>query len=258
MKIFLSSLNTASVDKSEMPKYANVADMLVKNGVQMKWNLLSFEAIRNDIKQAEFIRDNSELILMDSGAFSLQKGSKVEWDKYADAYADFIKQYDRPNVLGYFELDVDNLIGYDNVLKLRKRLESVTDKIIPVWHRNRGIDEYKKMCRDYAGKIVAIASVGNHDVREEQYIMFLKYARQCGCRLHCLGMTRARVLDHVPFDFTDSSSWLQNVRYGRVAGKKVTKQTTHEHYGKCFYYNYLEGMEMQEKYYKRWKKVCND
>ena len=33
-----------------------------------------------------------------------------------------------------------------------KILESVTDKIIPVWHKNRGVEDFKKMCRDYQGK----------------------------------------------------------------------------------------------------------
>ena len=42
-------------------------------------------------------------------------------------------------------MDVDNIIGYEKVLELRKILLEATDKIIPVWHKNRGIDEFKKM-----------------------------------------------------------------------------------------------------------------
>lgn len=81
---------------------------------------------------AEKIRNNSEEILIDSGAHSFQKGKKVDWEQYTKEYADFIKKFDRPNVIGYFEMDVDNIIGYDKVLELRKILENVSNKIIPV------------------------------------------------------------------------------------------------------------------------------
>ena len=132
--------------------------------------------------------------MIDSGAHSFQKGKKVDWIKYTYEYADFIKKFDTPNVVGYFEMDVDNIIGYDKVLELRKILESVSDKIIPVWHKNRGIEEFKKMCQEYAGKIIAITGFKNEDIKDEQYLMFLKYAKKFNCKVHCLGMTRKKYL----------------------------------------------------------------
>lgn len=203
MKIFLSALHNKKV-----------IQQLIDKKVKMKWNLLSYYYIKGNLSVAYKVLEISELILIDSGAHSFQKGKKVDWVEYTKQYAEFIKEFDCPKVVGYFEMDVDNIIGYDKVLELRKILESVSDKIIPVWHKNRGLDEFKKMCQDYAGKVVAITGFKNEDIKDEQYIMFLKYARKYGCKVHCLGMTRRAVLDKVPFDYTDSSTWLTQTNYG--------------------------------------------
>lgn len=189
MKVFLSALeNGASCSNSKKA----LAHYFVECGIKMKYNLISYFYIKNNFDLAEFIRNHSQEILIDSGAHSFQKGKKVNWVEYTKDYAKFIKKFDTPNVVGYFEMDVDNIIGYDKVLELRKILESVSNKIIPVWHKNRGIEEYKKMCQDYAGKIIAITGFKNEDIKDEQYLMFLKYARKYNCKVHCLGMTRKK------------------------------------------------------------------
>lgn len=246
MKIFLSAIE----GQKEIPQiFAG----------KMKWNLMSYYAIRKNTAMAEYIRDNSEEILIDSGAHSFQKGKKVDWVKYTQEFADFIKKYDRPNVIGYFEMDVDNIIGYDKVLELRKILENVSDKIIPVWHYNRGIDDYIQMCKDYAGKIVAITGFRGAEIRDDQYLMFVKVAKKYGCKIHCLGMTRTDVLDKVPFDYVDSSSWLQNGVYGNIVGKgKVSLEYSKKNRNIIFLENYKAGMKMQEHYYEKWKKICKD
>ena len=60
MKIFLSAIEGQK-------------DMHKKVG-KMKYNLMSYYAIRRNIANAEIIRDNSEEIMIDSGAHSFQKG----------------------------------------------------------------------------------------------------------------------------------------------------------------------------------------
>ena len=177
MKIFLSAIENCTSSKLSNGT-VEVARLIVKKGIKMKYNLMSFFYIKGKQDLAEYIRDNSEEILIDSGAHSFQKGKKVDWDKYTQEYAEFIQKFDRPNVVGYFEMDVDNIIGYEKVLQLRKVLESVSDKIIPVWHKNRGLQEFKNMCKQYAGKIVAITGFKNEDIKDEQYLMFLKYDKK--------------------------------------------------------------------------------
>ena len=223
---------------------------------------MSFYYLQKDIPYAEMLRDISEGIMIDSGAHSFQKGKKVSWEEYTHQYAKFISGFDRPNVVGYFEMDVDNIIGYDNVLKLRKILETESgsgcSKIIPVWHKNRGIQNFKEMCQEHAGRVVAITGFKNEDIQDSQYAMFLKEAKKYGCMVHCLGMTRKEILDKVPFDFVDSSSWAQEAIYGRVGRRKVTREFSKTNRNAVFIASYKNAMKMQEHYYAKWRKVCND
>lgn len=253
MKIFLSSIENGKSNNKESYQY------FIEKGLKMKYNLMSYYYIRgNKYNIAKDIRDNTDEILIDSGAHSFQKGKKVNWIEFTKEYAQFIKKFDSPNVIGYFEMDVDNIIGYDKVLELRKILENASNKIIPVWHKNRGIGDFKQMCEDYAGRIIAITGFKNEDIKDEQYLMFLKYAKKFNCKVHCLGMTRKKVLDKIPFDYVDSSSWKQSSLYGRIGDKRVSQQQSHKDRNVIFYENYKLGMKMQEYYYKKWQKVCKD
>jgi len=251
MKIFLSAMEGSPF----IVKY--MADKKIK----MKYNLISYYYIQKNQKQlelADMIRDNSELILIDSGAHSFQFGKKVDWVEYTRKYAEFIKEFDRPNVLGYFEMDIENIIGYDKVLELRKILEKVSDKIIPVWHPLRGIEDYEKMCQKYHDKVIAIGGFKGTDIKDEQFLMFLKVAKKYNCKVHCLGMTRKKVLDKVPFDFTDSASWKMKVVYGKdLNERKLPKVKGLDKEYQCLH-NYILAMDMQKHYHKKWRKECQD
>ena len=253
MKIFLSALENGAGPKNSKK---SLAEYIVENKIAMKYNLMSYFYIQKNKKKVEianYIKNNSELILIDSGAHSFQKGKKVNWDKYTDEYCQFIMEFDEEKVLGYFEMDIDNIVGYEKVLELRHKLEKVSEKIIPVWHKNRGIDDFKKMCQTYEGKIIAITGFKNEDIQDRQYLMFLKYAKKYNCLVHCLGMTRKNILDNIPFDFTDSSSWTQSSIFGKIDGKgKVTREFSKTKREVVFLENYKSGLQMQKKYEKKW------
>ncbi|NLB81074.1 MAG: hypothetical protein GX800_05590 [Clostridiaceae bacterium] len=253
MKIFLSAVEGNTAKKA--------IDEIISSGIKLHYNLMSYYYIAKSkfYENAVHIRDNSELIMIDSGAHSFQFGAKVNWLEYTQRYAEFIKQFDRPNVVGYFEMDIDNIIGYEKVLELRKILENVSDKIIPVWHPPRGINNYEEMCKKYHGKIIAIGGFRGTDIKDHQYIMFLKVAKKYNCKVHCLGMTRTKILDKVPFDYTDSSTWLTQANFGNVYyGKGKFPKARGDEKQRQFKFNYMQGMKKQEYYYKKWKRICND
>lgn len=259
MKIFLSAIEGGSSCRDD-GQYMFI-DYILKErpNIKMKWNLVSYYYIRKAPKTFKKIIDNSEQILIDSGAHTFQFGTHVDWEQYTKEYAEFIKQNDCDKILGYFEMDVENIIGMKKVLELRKILEEVTDKIIPVWHPDRGIEDYEKMCKQYSGKIIAIGGFRGTDIKDEQFIMFMKTAKKYNCKVHCLGMTRRSVLDKVPFDFVDSSSWVQQSIYGRIGNMgKVSRDYSKNHRLKVVLYNYLDAMKMQTHYYQKWKKECKD
>lgn len=244
MRVFLSALE-ASGEFSEINRRIR----------EYKWNLMSYFYLKKNTENFLTILRKSELILIDSGAHSFQKGKKVDWTRYTEEYAEWILQNDEDKILGYFEMDVDNIIGYDEVLKLRKILEKNNKKIIPVWHKNRGVQEYIEMCKEYKGKIIAITGFKNEDIQDHQYLDFYKVAKKYDCKIHCLGMTRKKILDEVPFDFVDSSSWKQSAIFGNIGKQKVKKEFSKTNRAYVMYASYLEGMKMQEKYYKKWWKV---
>ena len=64
-----------------------------------------------------------KMFLLDSGAFTFMHGVEasskpVDWDGYLSRYIDFINRH---NVQHFFELDVDIIVGYDAVKRMRSR-----------------------------------------------------------------------------------------------------------------------------------------
>lgn len=258
MKVFLSGFDT---------NIGNALQVVKANNTRIPFALASFYYIQKGAyDNFKTTLEHCDEMLIDSGAHSFQKGKKVPWEEYTDKYAQFIKEHDCDKILGYFEMDVDNQIGYDRVLQLRKKLLAVTDKIIPVWHKNRGIDEFKKMCHETKGNIVAVTGFRNEDIIDKQYGAFVKYAWSCGKKIHCLGMTRTKVLDKIPFDYVDSSSWKQKAVYGgmlqwdskrrKLVDIDVPKRTLKTN--DMFYKNLEAYIEFVKHYNIKWHKVNND
>lgn len=154
--------------------------------------------------------------LLDSGAFTFfNTGGVADWNAYLKKYADFIN---RNNIKYFFELDIDYLIGYEKVLGMRAKLEDMTGKpCIPVWHKERGKEEYIKMCEEY--DYVAIGGVaGNPAGRKivEHYPWFIRIAHENGARLHGLGYTAIKGLEKLHFDSVDSTAWVSGNKFGGV------------------------------------------
>ena len=84
--------------------------------------------------------------LLDSGAFTALYGAGMSADdlpKYVDDYIAYIIEND---VRDFFEMDVDAIVGYRRVLEFRDEIERQTGRrCIPVWHLERGKDEFLKM-----------------------------------------------------------------------------------------------------------------
>ena len=271
MKIFLSGCEGGmvgqSASSSQGMKYLIEQEKLKREADEdpqpiFDWNLVSYFYMRKSADWGKIIRDYSKEILVDSGAFSFigkSDGKGIDFDKYVDEYCEFIRDFDRPNVIGYFEMDIGCIVGYDKVQEYRRKLESVTDKIIPVWHHYLGIPEFVNMCKQSKSRIVAITGCHN-EIKDEDYIRFLKTAHQYGCKMHCLGMTNKTILNTVPFDYTDSSSWLMGPVFGRVEGhkQKINQEFARVNRGEVCAYAYLQGMKMQKQYYEKWRKISRD
>lgn len=155
--------------------------------------------------------------LLDSGAFTFMQSSKkaVKWEEYIERYAAFIN---RNNIEKFFELDIDSVVGYDKVLEYRKRLEKLTNKpVIPVWHKSRGIEDFKNMCDEY--NYVAIGGIVAKEIKPEQYgafPMMISEAHKRKAKIHGLGFTSLDWLPKCHFDSVDSTAWTTGNRFGFV------------------------------------------
>lgn len=199
MKIYLAAVSAL---------YKENADLLEDKKVNI---LESFISMNPDTVKLINGRD----FLLDSGAFSFMNSKKtgnINWEEYVDKYINFIN---KNNIEHFFELDIDSIVGYRKVLQLRGILEEGTGKkCIPVWHKNRGIDEFKKMCNDY--DYVSIGGIITKEIKQNEYpslIPLIKYAHKNNCKIHGLGFTSTRLLTEYHFDSVDSTNWLYG-RYG--------------------------------------------
>lgn len=190
----------------------------VKNGKDADWEGLNIlETYYYLQKNNEFPRliENFQNFLLDSGAFTFMSGAdKVDFDKYVEGYAEFIKKW---NIKLFFELDIDSVVGIKEVERLRIKLEKLTGrKPIPVWHKARGKEYFIEMCKDYP--YVAIGGIVTKEIPmskyEKLFPWFIKTAHKYGCKIHALGYTNIKGLFRYNFDSVDSTAWL----YGNMSG----------------------------------------
>lgn len=90
-------------------------------------------------------------------------------------------------------------------------------KSIPVFHLTRGIEEYKKLIKNYP--YICIGGIAIKDIKKKDYKKIfptlLKMAKLQNCKVHGLGFTVSNVNE---FDFysVDSSSWKASIRYASI------------------------------------------
>ena len=160
---------------------------------------------------------NCKDFMLDSGAFTFMQGKsgKVDWDDYVNRYADFINRH---SIKKFLELDIDNLVGFKEVIKLRNKLEEKTErKPIPVWHKSRGLEQFKKDAEQYP--YVAIGGIVTKEKLPKDYSVFtalINEAHKRGAKIHGLGFTNLKGLPKYHFDSVDSTAWVSGNRFGAV------------------------------------------
>ncbi len=202
---------------------------------------------------------NRENFLLDSGAFSYMNGQKCDKEmimQYLEKYIAFINKY---NIKYFFELDIDVIFGIQFVEQIREKLERETGKkCIPVWHKSRGIEYWKKMCNDY--DYVAIGGLAIKHIKQKEYPLIRKmvdYAYINGVKVHGLGFTKTKLLQKEEWRFysVDSTSWLsaatrgqklQIFKNGCVENFNKEKKEVKADIQKMAVFNFLEWIKYQK------------
>ena len=145
MRIYLAgTVGRRFVVKEELSRNASKIPILESFYYIQKWMLPHIK------KDFHFI--------LDSGAFTFfgKQGESLDWDQYLNSYADFINAND---VQDFFELDIDMIVGIEEVERYRERLIALTGKTpIVVWRPSRGIDYWQQMIEKYPH--IAISASG--------------------------------------------------------------------------------------------------
>lgn len=195
----------------------------------------------------------SKNFMLDSGAFTFMqgKGGKIDWDDYVNKYANFIN---KNHIDKYLELDIDNVVGFGEVLKIRDKLEQKTGvKPIPVWHKSRGLERFKLDADNYP--YVAIGGIVTKEIKPSEYPVFtvlINEAHKRGAKIHGLGFTNLQGMRKYHFDSVDSTAWVSGNRFGAVyffdgkTMKKIDKPP-----GKRVVSNKVALHNFEE-----WKKFC--
>ncbi len=209
-KIFLAGVH--SIKTTIVPYFK--PHFVLESFMYLKSNTKSTqEYIKWCLQADEFLLDSGAYTFMTKSAKTINYTSEMLKD-YIDKYINFINTYDIQN---FFEMDIDSVIGYENVKLIRKYIEDKTNKkVIPVWHKNRGIEDFYDMCKHY--KYVAIGGIASKEIKPSEYDFLCKLcdiAHDYGCKIHGLGYSPLSILNErkCPFDTIDSTTWI-NHRFG--------------------------------------------
>lgn len=214
-----------------------------------KFNILFSYYYTQDI--SPFLKYANNIII-DSGGYSFQtRKVHLNHKQYFEKYKKFIEQtHHLSQVNGFFELDIDNMVGYSQVKEYREELLEITNKIIPVWHKSLGIKEFKNLCSEF--DFIAIPCVNNNAIKPESYGKFVKYAHKHNTKVHGLGMLRKNILNKVPFDTCDGTSWFLASRFGRLNKKKINSEYIKKNRTKLCYIELMEHIRFQKEMYEKW------
>lgn len=247
MRQYLAGIDQANVIWRKYPE------------LQIDFGLYSFWSYSN-VSWRECCR-HCRNILVDSGAHSFQHGAKTDFNAFVERYTRFIRANTKqPRIDGFFELDVDVVIGTERVNEIRKELDKVSDKIIPVWHPCRGIDEWYHLLETYRNRRVAVTAFLD-EIYDNQFNLFINAAHKYNCRVHLLGCTKYNILKRLNLhkdDSFDSASWRLGATFGSLIvpqGDSLTAVAINNDIFKglspvqpLLEINMLSALEMQKRY----------
>lgn len=175
--------------------------------------------------------------LLDSGAFSMWRRQKaVSLDKYMS----FI---DKTNQMldGYFALDVipgspgkmptkdEAKMASDESLRNLQIMELNGFRPIPVYHEGEPIELLDHLVSRKYPLIAlgATASRGRPEIVDWLLPIFQRHKHQA---FHGLAMTQRRIIEWLPFESVDSTTWLNFAKYGLRGNEHLLRDKTPEFY----------------------------
>jgi len=223
----------------------NVYEAVTRMNIYVLESFLTVKKWQVEFYQKGIFKD----LMLDSGGFTFIKGKKrMDWEDYVDKYGDFVREL---GIRHYFEVDVYDIIGVKETIKLRERLEKrVGWRSIPVWHPSCRVDFFDNLLEDY--DYVAIAGLTTKKTPVKILPTLINKAHSKGVKVHGLGFTSGLHLTKFKFDSVDSQTWLAAANrrmickfYGSQIAQFVVKSKGRINGSHLRQYNYLSWVGYQ-------------
>ena len=236
MRVFLAGTNIIKNHPNELKK--------------CKYILESFYSYRE--WQQVYMR-SADMFIMDSGAFTFMRGKQEpRWGEYIEKYAECIV---RTKCKYFMELDIDNVVGYPKVIEYRKMLERLVGaRCIPVWHKARGINQYRNMLEEY--EYIAIGGLVTKEIKPTEYKYLpalIAEAHEKNVKIHGLGFTKTVNYPDLKWDSVDSTTWNVGGKFGEICNFRDGKMERVQMKGhlcvkqkELMLHNYTEWLKFQK------------
>lgn len=202
-----------------------LTNALIDNGVK---NILFSYFYIMQMRREQFIEriqnQHPEIrFFLDSGAFTYwmkwqsDQARLPPQDEYIRRFFEYIDQYGE-RYCRIAEPDLD-LAGVVTAYQVRDWREEMLNRwphlnICPVWHHTRGREEWSHYCRDQRIRTMCIGSGGETSNGTMRRMVMEAHAQ--GKPVHGFAMTKLRMLQSVPFDSVDSTSWVMGQKFGTM------------------------------------------
>jgi len=168
--------------------------------------------------------------MLDSGAFSAWRlGSSINLDDYMSFIDKNATNIERcvaldviPGKPGRMPTEDEAKQATDQTLKNLDKMLSSGFRPIPVYHQGEPVwvlDEFVKAGHDVIA-LGATASRGRPELVDWLIPIFHRHPHQ---RFHGLAMTQRRIIEWLPFDSVDSTTWLNFAKYGLKGNEYMLK-----------------------------------
>jgi hypothetical protein len=143
--------------------------------------------------------------------------SRAEFEEFARTFIEYVESADARSWDYIVELDVDELPewGVERADKFRRYLHgALGDRLLPVWHAQRGLDGWREMIRTFPYVCLSPTKVFNRSGRADGMIAgMIADAHAAGCDVHILGVETVKWFE-LGSDSIDASSWTAGARFG--------------------------------------------
>lgn len=196
---------------------------------------LEWQKDNPEFKIPQFIINNNNHVIQDSGLFTLMFGSQSgkHPSSIINKWYDALVEFTLKNSIGAtcVEIDCQKILGVEEAWSFRERLSrDIPNRIINVFHLEDGQKGLDRLIEysDYIAISVPELRFAGKKNWTNKIARYIK-SKKPSIDIHLLGCTEQAMLSENKFcTSADSTSWIAGKRFGFIAGKHKSRLITNE------------------------------